>query len=589
VKEVRKKLDSSSVSWLFVAAMFALCCILGALQYRWIGEVSAAEQERLHQRLQADLTRLSEDFSSEVMDACRAIAPAAPESGTKVDPTEAGSKYAQWKRSSEHPQMFQAVAVAIPQDSDAELFLLNPDSGTPAKAAWPEAWAPIHQRIRAHLRPEPGWPGFNAERTALDAHLFEFPIFASRGAGRHRQPFRRAEAGWMVVDLNTRYIGEVVLPELIQQDLGSDYQVDVVSRSTPAVLLYQSTPNAAKEISTRPDASVGLFRVQFDQLAGRGGPPRGGMQDASRWQMNVRHRAGSLEVVVASTRRRTMAVTGAVFLLLVITAWALFRYTRRAERLARLQMDFVAGISHELRTPLAVIYGAAYNLRGSVACNPNQVERYGVLLQQETSRLRDLVDQVLQFAGTQAGRIIREKEPVAVDTLIEQALESSRTILRSANCVVEKRIPENLPLVLADPVALKHALLNLVSNAVKYGQRPDAVEQWIEISAAVADSRGEACIEIRVADRGAGIPASELDHIFDAFFRGRRAIQDQIHGTGLGLNLVRKIVEAHGGTIRVESEPMKQTEFIVRIPGTIREDAVPADAQPDKQPAGDKK
>jgi signal transduction histidine kinase len=73
-------------------------------------------------------------------------------------------------------------------------------------------------------------------------------------------------------------------------------------------------------------------------------------------------------------------------------------------------------------------------------------------------------------------------------------------------------------------------------------------------------------VEIRVADRGPGIPEEEQKRIFDPFFRGQRAMQDQVHGTGLGLNLVKKIVEAHGGTIRVKSEPMKGAEFIVRIP-----------------------
>ena len=73
-------------------------------------------------------------------------------------------------------------------------------------------------------------------------------------------------------------------------------------------------------------------------------------------------------------------------------------------------------------------------------------------------------------------------------------------------------------------------------------------------------------IEIRVSDRGAGIPRDELRHIFDPFYRGRRAVEDQIHGTGLGLSLVKRIVEAHEGTVTVDSEPGKGTEFVVRIP-----------------------
>jgi two-component system phosphate regulon sensor histidine kinase PhoR len=82
---------------------------------------------------------------------------------------------------------------------------------------------------------------------------------------------------------------------------------------------------------------------------------------------------------------------------------------------------------------------------------------------------------------------------------------------------------------------------------------------------AVNDSDGPA-VEIRVADHGPGIPLDEQKQIFDPFFRGRRALRDQVHGTGLGLNLVKRIVEAHGGTIRVHSEPMQGTEFVVRIP-----------------------
>jgi signal transduction histidine kinase len=399
------------------------------------------------------------------------------------------------------------------------------------------------------------------------------------------------EAGWLILDLNTRYVGEVLLPELVQRHIGNaggglDYQVDVLSRSTPPVVIYQTGRNAVQEIADNADASVGLFDIQMDQLwprperSGKAPPPnfRAG-PDAGRWQMNVRNRAGSLEAVASSTRRRSMAVIGAILLLLVATAGALLSFTRRAQRLARLQMDFVAGISHELRTPLAVIYGAAYNLRGTVAQNPNQVEKYGVLLQQESGRLRDLVEQVLRFSSAEAGNVIREREPVSIHDVIDQAMESSKTLIQSAHCDIEKKVEAELPIVLGDPVALKHALQNLVGNAAKYGQNGNGGGHWIGVfaspvfaSAVFASpnkGKGDPAVEIRVADHGPGIPEDEREHVFDAFFRGRRAIQDQIHGTGLGLNLVKKIIEAHGGTIRVESDPMKLTEFIIRLPGAV--------------------
>jgi signal transduction histidine kinase len=142
-------------------------------------------------------------------------------------------------------------------------------------------------------------------------------------------------------------------------------------------------------------------------------------------------------------------------------------------------------------------------------------------------------------------------------------MESSKAIMEQSHCVIEQTIEAGLPLILGDPTALRHALQNLLSNAAKYGTKGS---NWIGIFASKATDRGRRVVEIRVADRGPGIPEDEQKHIFDPFFRGQRAVEDQVHGTGLGLNLVKKIVEAHGGTIRVKSEPMKGAEFIVRIP-----------------------
>jgi signal transduction histidine kinase len=272
--------------------------------------------------------------------------------------------------------------------------------------------------------------------------------------------------------------------------------------------------------------------------------------------MLVRHRAGSLEAVVARARWRNLAVTAGVLLLMVASVAALVRFTRRAQKLAELQMDFVAGVSHELRTPLAVIHTAAYNLRGGVARDPSQVERYGILIQQESGRLKEMVEQVLQFAGAKAGWVIQKREPVPVEAVIEAAIQESR-------CVVEREIDPGLPSILGDAVALQHVLENLIGNAAKYGKDGG---NWIGVFASKTREKEQEMVEIRVADRGPGIPEDEQKHIFEPFFRGRRAVQDQIHGAGLGLNLAKKIVEAHGGSIRVKSEPMKGTEFTVRLP-----------------------
>jgi signal transduction histidine kinase len=559
----RKKLENrrAMLSWLFSAAMVVLCGYLGFLQYLWIGEVSVAERDRMQQRLQLDLDRLSRDFNNEIAAACRALAPMQSEEPD----ADFSRRYLEWRTTSRHAQLFRALALAVPEGETVVLRGLDVRTGVLRPMEWPAAWKPLRESMESHLAPPQRWPGGHGPgpRPPGDAEgtTIEIPLFVGRGS----PPFRPRELGWAIFDVDPQYVRETMLPELILRNLGgNDYQVDVVTRTDPPTVIYQSDPN--NKSVTKADASVGLFDAQFQQfLFRRDGVPRGMAgppPSFGRWTMFVRHRAGSLEAVVERTRRRNLAVTGGVILLLGASIFALVRFTRNAQRLARLQLDFVAGVSHELRTPLAVIHGAAYNLRGTVAQNPAQVERYGALLQQESGRLKELVEQVLSFSGAQAGQVTRTREPLSIGQIIDDTIESAKVELHDANFVVEKKVAPDLPPVNGDPLALKHALQNLVSNAVKYGQNGD---NWLGVFA----GRAGGDIEIRVADKGPGIPTSEQKHIFDPFFRGKKALQDQIHGTGLGLNLVKKIIEAHGGTIRVQSEHMKGAEFIVRIPAAV--------------------
>jgi signal transduction histidine kinase len=384
-----------------------------------------------------------------------------------------------------------------------------------------------------------------------------------------------------------------MIPELLTRHLGDsgkmDFDAEIVAGQAPAQLIYPATPSAHGRIGGTADASVTLLDGMDGPGSGRGGPggppPDNGFRDAPpargfrgspparfmprpllsgpAWTLLVRHKAGSLEALVERARVRNLAISGGLLLLIVATVAMLVRFSRQAQRLAELQMSFVAGVSHELRTPLTVIRTAAFNLRGKLAQQPGQVERYGTLIQDESQKLTALVEQVLEFAEAKAGAAMRQREPVAVAELIEQSLQSSQALTEKTGVVLEKQIAPGLPCILADEMAMRHALQNLIDNALKYGA---AGSHWVGISArAVGDGAAQA-VEITVADRGRGIPRDEQKHIFDPFFRGRNAVADQIHGTGLGLDIVRKIIEAHGGSIRVRSTPGQITEFTVRIP-----------------------
>ena len=137
-----------------------------------------------------------------------------------------------------------------------------------------------------------------------------------------------------------------------------------------------------------------------------------------------------------------------------------------------------------------------------------------------------------------------------------------------SGCAVEREMAPDLPAVEVDRESMTRALANLLTNAAKYGAEPS---RWIGVAASLIKGRDRGLIELKIMDRGPGIPADELKHVFEPFYRGRRALTQQIHGAGLGLSLAKRIIEAHGGSITARSAPGKLTEFIVRLPAKVKE------------------
>jgi signal transduction histidine kinase len=274
------------------------------------------------------------------------------------------------------------------------------------------------------------------------------------------------------------------------------------------------------------------------------------------------HRAGSLDALVSQTRRRNLAVSFGVLVVLAASLAVLLASTRRAQRLATLQMDFVAGVSHELRTPLAVIQSAGENMADGLVAGSEQVRRYGVVVRDEGRRLSHMVEQILGFAGMQSGRPNFDFRPTDVQHVIANALAASEPVIRASGCAVETEIPPDLPMVAADATSLTHCLRNLLDNAATHG----AEGGWVGVSARVVDGVKQQRLEIRVEDRGRGIDPHDAPRLFDPFYRGRRSVRDQIRGFGLGLTLARRIVEAHSGTLAAKAAPGGGACFFVRLP-----------------------
>jgi signal transduction histidine kinase len=287
------------------------------------------------------------------------------------------------------------------------------------------------------------------------------------------------------------------------------------------------------------------------------------------WQLLLQHSAGSLDAAVTETRRRNLWLSFGILAVLAASVGLIVINAQRSQKLASQQMDFVATVSHELRTPLAVIRSAAQNLSAGVVHDGAQAKRYGDLIEAEGRRLTGMVEQVLEYAGIGGDRQPPATRPIDVGSAVTDVLASCAALLQSDGFEVSVDVVNDLPPVLADEDALRRALSNLVTNAIKYG----ADGRWIGVSARLATTRGQDEVQIAVSDRGRGIEPADLPHIFEPFYRGRQALDRQIHGNGLGLSLVKRIAEAHRGRVTARSTPSEGATFTLHLPVARRDPA----------------
>jgi signal transduction histidine kinase len=391
-----------------------------------------------------------------------------------------------------------------------------------------------------------------------------------------------------------RLLGELAQRYFAGPD-GFIYNVVVVSGAPDGKVIYRSDPQLTAASLNPPDARAALVPAtpaesRFMEGApprdpaartrgGRGG--RGGNRGTflprargafivpsaaeEPWQLLARHKGGSLESVVTADRRRNLLLSFGVLLLLAVSMALIIVSTQRARRLARLQMEFVAGVSHELRTPVAVICSAADNLAEGFVGGKDQVKEYGALIRNEGRRLAGMIEQILRFAAGQSRPASYHLEAVAVSTAISGVLASVSTLPEAEGFTVEREIEPDLPAVEADAAALNHCLENLILNALKYGGE----KRWVRVHAGKTD--GGSRVRIAVQDRGAGIDPADLPHIFEPFYRGKSAQAAQIHGAGLGLSLARDIAEGMGGRLDASSEPGRGSTFTLELPASAAE------------------
>src|SRR3984957_7426854 len=251
--------------------------------------------------------------------------------------------------------------------------------------------------------------------------------------------------------------------------------------------------------------------------------------------------------------------TVVLFLALIGLAASLF-YFYRQKFLAETQKDFVNNFTHEFKTPLAVMKIAADVLsQGTITQKPERLERYAAIIRNQTEHLQQQVERLLRTASIETRDLPISKEDFDPQLLIEQALGKVQPLIEQKNARIELKMDElnGISKVHADKAHLKLAVVNLLENALKYSTEPHIV---VEVGHFEDD------FFISVKDNGVGIEKQYLKNIFKKFYRVPTGDIHDVKGFGLGLNFVKRIIDAHKGKIKVNSLPGIGTEFRLFIP-----------------------
>ena len=260
----------------------------------------------------------------------------------------------------------------------------------------------------------------------------------------------------------------------------------------------------------------------------------------------------------ASRRTALAAALGATALVLLAGWYFILRAVSRERRAAELQSDFVAAVSHEFRSPLTSMAHLAEMLEADRVPSGEPTRTSYRALVRDTHRLRRLVEDLLDFRRFEMGAGTLRLEPLDLTDLVRTAIAEFEARVVPAGYRIELEVPAGPIRVAADREALTRALSNLIDNAIKYSPASRIVR--VELT------REAERVAIAVQDHGLGIPADEQRRIFDRFVRGREARALRIKGTGIGLAIVRHIVRAHGGDVRVASEPGHGSTFTIDVP-----------------------
>jgi signal transduction histidine kinase/DNA-binding response OmpR family regulator len=258
----------------------------------------------------------------------------------------------------------------------------------------------------------------------------------------------------------------------------------------------------------------------------------------------------------------------------VTVAYERLRLIEQLRDQDRRKDEFLATLAHELRNPLAPMNNGLQLMR-LAASNPATLEQARAMMERQLQQMKRLVDDLLDVSRISRNKLELRKEFVELAIVVNRATETSRPLIEAAKQELLVTLPEEPVLLDADPVRLAQTFSNLLNNASKYSEAGSQI--WFQ-----AEQQDHEIV-VRVRDTGIGIPADKLPNIFDIFMQVDRSLERSQGGLGIGLTLVRQLVQMHGGSVEVRSDgPGKGSEFIVRLPLVLV--SKPAETNTDVKP-----
>lgn len=336
--------------------------------------------------------------------------------------------------------------------------------------------------------------------------------------------------------LNADYLRDSVLFQVLQSKVNSEKTAWIVKgRDEKAILKSENSPSGSVTVRTNFEGGFPPWFVELYQ------------NDPDLFETFLFSRRGIYFYAF-------ILLAGILLFGLILTN----RTITHELELSKMKSDFVSTISHEFKSPLSSIRQLAEMLQSGRVPSENRRQEYYDVLVEQSERLTLLIDNILDFAKIEEGRKKFNFQTLDLGSLLQQIVSVIQDQVRHKDFVIQLEIEKPLPAIKADRESMNQAITNLIDNAVKYsGEARNIIVR--------AFAEGQYLI-ITVKDFGIGIKKEEIDKIFERFYRGGDELTRTVKGSGLGLTLVKQIVEAHHGKIEVESEVGSGSTFTVRIP-----------------------